>query len=511
MCGIAGFIDSSKVLNESDITKMTRSIEHRGPDSSGQFFSLNEDYSIGLGHTRLSIIDTSTSGNQPMSYEEITIVFNGEIYNYREIKNELRSLGHIFQTESDTEVIIRSFIQWGSECVKHFHGMWAFALYDAKQKKLHLCRDRIGVKPLHYKIESNQITFCSEIKGIIRLLDSNPKIDKQALSTFFNFGYISQKECIYDGIYKVQSGEWLTIDASLGLTSENYWKAEKQFDSDYADNLNVMSHRSQLQHAKDVLIKAFNYRMVADVPVGLFLSGGVDSSLVCAILNKECGYNLNTFTVGFKEKKYDESAYATRVSNIFNTNHTEERLTLKRAKDILYDIPKYWDEPFGDASAIPTFLVSNLAAKNVKVSLSADGADELFLGYPRYSKALEKRINKITRISSVNQISKFLPFNSKVNRELLKTLRFHGSSNIIDTYDSLVSEYGNWDLSKSNLGILNTRNNPDYNNLSPEIVLSIHEIKNYLEGNILCKVDRASMSNSLESREPFLDQDVVRL
>lgn len=514
MCGLSGFMDPTKALSESDIVLMNTSITHRGPDSSDYVFDSNKYFNFAFGHQRLSIIDTTINGNQPILYKQFTLVFNGEIYNYKELRSDLISLGYSFSTSTDTEVVIKSFAQWGKNCVHKFHGMWAFAIYDSKECEVHLCRDRIGVKPLHYSTSNNKLVFSSEIKGILATPGFSKEINTSAVTNFFNYGYVPQTECIYSDIQKVLSGQWVTVNRNIQTSTQIYWSVENELDQNYGENLNSMSNVQLTNHCKEVITKAFDYRTVSDVPFGVFLSGGVDSSLVCAILSRECGYNLQTFTVGFDDKKYDESQYAKFVSQAFGTKHTSQILSLNEAKNISQTLARTWDEPFGDASAIPTFLVSHLASQNVKVSLSADGADELFMGYDRYVKVLNTKFWKHISVNEVylNTLYNLLPFNDKLKREILKKIRFKLSSNVINKYDSLVSEFGNWDLRKLGMDVLKSRYNPEImSGLSQDQQLTIHELKNYLEGDILCKVDRASMTNSLESREPFLDQTIVKL
>lgn len=516
MCGLTGFIDLSKRLLNKDIVLMNKAISHRGPDASNIYFTSNDRFNVGLGHQRLSIIDISDNANQPINFKQFSIVFNGEIYNYKSIRNELIELGYTFQTSSDTEVVIISFAHWGESCIDKFHGMWAFVIYDKIEEKIFLCRDRIGVKPMFYYKTENTFAFCSEIKGLKRIITKELTICKSALSNYFNFGYISQDECIYNEIHKVKAGSWLIISASLESEEKIYWDATNEVDNDYADNIACMSKKQLLNHSKSVLTKAFSLRMVSDVPVGVFLSSGVDSSLVSAILSKECGFDLNTFTIGFKEKNTDESEQARIISKILNTRHTESTLTVKEAKKIVTQLPTIWDEPFGDTSAIPTYLVSNLASKNVKVSLSADGADELFLGYNRYIQAFRRSYYSKIGLSenTYSFLNRHLPINQKLKREILRRLQMASSKNIYEYYLSIISEFGCRNLSQMYLNKVHLNNNflhsksLDY---SKDITLTNFELKHYLEGDILCKVDRASMANSLESREPFLDQNVIKL
>ena len=511
MCGIAGFIDQSFNLSKNDLTTMVEALAHRGPDSNGLFIKNTEKFNIGLGHTRLSIIDTSVLGNQPMSLDHLTIVFNGEIYNFDEIRKTLIEQGESFVTNSDTEVILVAYKKWGKECANYFHGMWAFAIYDSLKRKLHLCRDRLGVKPLVYFRDNNRIIFASELKSL-RALNLGLELNIDAVTSFFELGYISQADCIYRNCAKVPSGNWITIDSKLSLEKEHYWGGRNQINQDYKDDLRTMSSTQIKTHVKEKLIQSFNYRTVSDVPFGVFLSGGVDSSLVTAILTKECGHNLNTFTIGFKEASVDETDTARLISKKFNTNHYEDVLTIEKAKDLVFQIPKIWDEPFGDSSALPTYLVSHLASQHVKVSLSADGADELFLGYSRYANLLDKKhYFPWNSKTFLNQLHRILPVNLKVKREVIKKLRYLFANDVVGGYQSIVSEFGHSDFKKLNLTQVNsvsTDNNPK---LSDAETLTLFELSNYLQSDILYKVDQASMANSLESREPFLDHKIISL
>lgn len=511
MCGITGFIDLSSNLSSSDLTKMVKELSHRGPDSSGTYINDAGNYRIGLGHSRLSIIETSALGNQPMTQGDLTIVFNGEIYNYHEIRRDLIEQGEDFETNSDTEVILVAFKKWGKDCAKHFHGMWAFAIYDSSINKLFLCRDRLGVKPLVYYKDNNRIIFASELKSL-KALDLGFSLNLDAVTSFFELGYISQADCIYNNCIKVNNGSWVTIDSSLSIEHYVYWVGSNQFDQNYKDDLKTMSSTQVRTHVKEKLIKSFNYRTVSDVPFGVFLSGGVDSSLVTAILTKECGHNLNTFTIGFKEASLDETDTARFVSNAFNTNHFEEILTIDKAKDLIFQMPKIYDEPIGDSSILPTYMVSNLASKHVKVSLSADGADELFLGYDRYAKLLGKtRYFPWKTGYAINMLHRILPFNVKIKRELIKKLRYLLAFNVIDGYKSIVSEFGHSNFSRLSLSKVNLVDVEASSKFSDAENLTLFEIYNYLQSDILYKVDQASMANSLESREPFLDHEIIRL
>ncbi len=504
MCGIAGFINSQKSLH--DLQGMTRCLAHRGPDDEGYFF---ED-GVGLGHRRLSIIDLSATGHQPMLFEDLVIIFNGEIYNYAEVRKLLEKQGYCFQSSSDTEVVIKAFHCWKEKSLDHFIGMFAYAIYDKKKKELYLFRDRVGVKPLYYYQQDNSFAFCSELKAFKKYLgpEERSQLDEEAVSSFFRFGYVSNNRSILKNVFKLPPAHYLKYrDGRISL--HQYWGVS--FDED-----EEMKHRAEndlLDELEDLAVSAFKYRMVSDVPVGVFLSAGIDSSLVAAVLSKHFG-QISTFTIGFAEKDYDESADAKKIAAYLNTNHTEAILDPVKGQEILSHFYDIYDEPHGDTSCVPTTFVSALAKKNgVKVVLSADGGDELFGGYARYPATLSRwrQTQKKGKL-----FSRFLQQNFKIIQGIAP----------VDTgykYDRFNSILDQKDFSSFYQMILrpNAENElatvvPDYqpsfdtiHATDPFNQMMEWDFHHYLPDNNLVKVDRATMYNSIEGREPFLDHRLI--
>ena len=397
MCGICGFIDFNKKVTREQLKASSDSILYRGPDDGGiAFFETTEAF-IGLGHRRLAILDLSPLGHQPMFSDDgsVIIILNGEIYNFKEIRNELESKGHHFKSNSDTEVIIEAYLQFGIDCLRRFIGMFAIVIYDANLQKVFLIRDRPGVKPLYYYFADGCLLFASELKAFHQFPNFKKEIDLDAVSLYFKYGYIKAPYSIFKNAHKLLPGYFATLnltDQSLQLTQ--YWNL-----LDYYDKPAIkINEQEALDHLETLCTSAFQYRMVSDVPVGVFLSGGYDSSLLAAILQKNNTTKINTFTIGFKDEAFNEANHAKNVAEYLGTNHNEYYCTTKEAQLIIPSLPFFYDEPFGDSSAIPTMLVSRFAREQVTVALSADGGDEIFAGYGRYDQ-----------LASINKVQKRLP------------------------------------------------------------------------------------------------------
>ena len=402
MCGIIGFIDRSKQTSQKQLEEMRDSIAYRGPNSVGSEFYDMDTYSIGLGHRRLSILDLSPLGTQPMYFNELTIIHNGEVYNFADIKEELIVKGYKFDSHTDTEVILKSFHAWGVECVHKFRGMFAFSIYNKVKDELYIFRDRAGVKPLYYHIADDLFLFGSELKTFYMHPKFKKIINKKALPYYFRFGYIPAPLSIFENTHKLKAGHYLLVNCKDNSYKEKaYWSVEDFYLKDKSED----SEEIILEKLETLLLESFNLRMVSDVPVGVFLSGGVDSSLVTALLQKNSKTPLKTFTIGFEEKGYNEATFAKEIAEYLGTNHTEYYCTKDDMLSVIKDLPTMYDEPFGDSSAIPTLLVSKLAKEKVSVVLSGDGGDEAFLGYSKYF-ALEK----IAKLQ-----------NSKIKKAILKT------------------------------------------------------------------------------------------
>ncbi len=520
MCGFAGFIDYRGLGDLSLVQAMADTLQHRGPDDGGYEIISHPPVSIGFGFRRLSIIDLSPAGHQPMFSKDgsVCVMLNGEIYNYRELRSELEKEGIVFRSGSDTEVVIESYIKYGADAVHRFIGMFAIALYDLKKGQVRLFRDRAGVKPLFYHVHANGFLFASELKAFHKHPDFRKRINAVALQTYFFNGNIPAPDTIFENTFKVEPGSFLTLNLSDGVyTVTKYWDVFDAYNRERAD----VSYGEALHETEKLMSSAFNYRMVADVPVGVFLSGGYDSTAVAALLSQHSS-GLNTFTIGFSEKNYDESKFAAAVAAHLGTRHHEFTCTINEAITILPELPVIYDEPFGDSSAIPTTLVSRIARKHVKVALSADAGDELFAGYPRHKK-VKRYLERFAHIpgslsvavaAALSAVKGLNPSISTPDRfEKLRLLlagegdllRFHI---INQTYTGkeihrlLRHKYPFAHLPFDEDKLLHT----GVETLNK--ILAV-EYKTYLTDDILQKVDRATMSASLEGREPFLDHRLV--
>ena len=522
MCGISGFCDFKKKSSENILKNMTDALIHRGPDSSGYSFFEYETYQVGLGHRRLSILDLSTQGHQPMKYKNLEIVYNGEIYNFKEIRKELEDSNYIFGSNTDTEVILKAYDKWGLKMIDRFIGMFAIVIYDKTTSTLLCIRDRAGVKPLYYYFKDGLFLFASELKSFYKHKEFQKQISKEGLSLFFQYGYILEPYSIFEDTYKLKAGHYLKLDLKTSVININkYWDVIDFYNKPKLD----ISFEEAKQETEQLLKSACEYRMVSDVPVGIFLSGGYDSSAVAAILQKDRIKKLKTFSIGFYEKKYNEAHYAKDISKHLGTEHTEYYCTQKDAQDLLPLIGDIWDEPFGDKSNILTLLVSKLARKEVTVSLSADGGDEVFGGYGKYTEIL--KYNKLFSKRPIsNNIANLLDFidvrsffgQNKSYKFLNKYERFKltlKAENEIDVlknsiYCFLPSEVKkllnnfekNIETCFDDIRFLNQ------NNDSLDKIMAI-DYKTYQLDDILVKVDRATMSVGLEGREPLLDHRII--
>jgi len=512
MCGITGFCDFNKKSNKQVLQNMTDVLHHRGPDDSGYSFYENDYANIGLGHRRLSILDLSTHGHQPMKFKEFEIVYNGEVYNFKEIRKELEKENYSFESDSDTEVILKAYHKWGIKAVDKFNGMFAIAIYDKKEEKLILIRDRIGKKPLYYSFDKDTFLFASELKSLMKYPNFNKIINKDSLNMFLFHGYITAPHSIFENIFKLEPGKYLIFNLkNKKIDIKNYWSIKESFQNklQYDEN-----EKQLLERLDTTLTKAVKYRMISDVPIGAFLSGGYDSSLVSAIMQKLSSKPIETFTIGFEEKDFNEANYAKEVSNHLKTNHHELYLPIKQSEELIFDIPKYYDEPFADSSQIPTMLVSKLAKQKVTVALSGDGGDELFCGYGRYETILDyqkyKFFSKI--YSQVNKVFDVDKVVSKIDRKFIKLGYLNTDNNIINFgylysnfyLNNLVKETNYTNYNNKYFDIMNLSSNIQEKHMLQDMIT-------YLPDDILVKVDRASMAYSLESRTPLLDYNVIEL
>jgi len=508
MCGIAGIVSlEGKPVFEQELRDMCGAIAHRGPDDEGYYFGTG----AGLGMRRLSIIDLA-SGRQPIRNEDgsVWVVFNGEIYNFRELRRELEGRGHIFSTHTDTEVIVHLYEEYGRRCVDHMRGMFAFALWDERTKQLLLARDRVGIKPLYYAEIDGRILFASELKAILQLTEVERKINWSAASHLFTFLSTPPAEAIIDGIHKLEPGHLLRASPGYTTVIERYW--DLQFEPDYAREEGYFVER-----VRELLDESVRLHLISDVPLGAFLSGGIDSSSIVATAAALTPEPLRTFSIGFGEPDYNELDHARVVAQAFGTDHHE--LTLgPDALDQMEDLAWYLDEPFGDSSAIPTYLVSKLASSKLKVVLSGDGGDELFAGYDKY--VVEQRERKRWSLTAparglLGAIGRTMPHGMR-GRNFLHHIALTGAERYLDAgtffrrddmkqlfrpevYE-LFAQYEPW---RAKAAYLESGNGHWLSNLQGL------DIKNYLPLDILTKVDRMSMAHSIETRVPLLDHKLV--
>lgn len=521
MCGITGFVDFNGNSSLQTLKSMSDALLHRGPDDHGQELIYHHQTQIGFGFRRLSIIDLTTAGHQPMRSLDgnLTIIFNGEIYNHAELRTILESHGHKFLSHSDTEIILHSYMQWGISCIEKFTGMFAIALHDSHQEKLFLIRDRAGVKPLFWYFKSDLLLFGSELKAFHQHDAFKKEIDRGALSLYFQHGYIPAPHCIFKHTYKLKPGHFLTIDLkNKNLHDTCFWDVTDYYNK---PELNI-SESEALTEAEKILTKACQYRMVADVPVGVFLSGGYDSSLVTALLQKENTKKLKTFTIGFEEEIYNEAHHAKKVAQHLGTEHFEYTCTYQQAMDIIPMLPEIADEPLADSSIIPTYLVSKMARRHVTVALSADGGDETFAGYTKYSKALNY-LNKLQRVppfaKTLSQMPAYL-WGAISDGNLAIADRAHKLQLIlkvkhpVEAFNIITQGMTKKEVQKL---LLQKAEFPlsafeEFEKLKTDDLLAHFlwlDYKTFLPDDILQKVDRATMAVSLEGREPLLDHHII--
>ena len=522
MCGIAGLVDFHGCSSLDFVEKMTDVLFHRGPDDSGYFFEKSDGSQVGLGHRRLSILDLSKHGHQPMKFNYLTMVYNGEVYNFKEIRTELEKQGYSFESHSDTEVILKAYHKWGIEAVHRFNGMFAIAIFDSQKQTLTLIRDRAGVKPLYWYQKDGLFMFASELKSFHEHPAFQKELNHNGLALFLQYGYIPQPHTIFNYTHKLQAGHVLTLNTQHSqLNIQKYWDVIDCYNQPKLD----ISEREAMDETERLLKSACEYRMVSDVPVGMFLSGGYDSSAVTALLQSERIEKLKTFSIGFYEEKFNEAHHAKKVAEHLGTDHTEYYCTQKDALEILPQLPEIWDEPFGDASAIPTTLVSQLARKDVTVSLSADGGDEVFGGYDKYHHVLNinKTFSKLPAKRAIGGLMGLINpetvpvFNKipKFERRYKKIHQALSANNPVDVLSLTSSAFTPLELKlilKSSSNHLHTHFD-DYDCLTADLAvldkLLAIDYKTYQLDNILTKVDRATMSVSLEGREPLLDYRII--
>jgi asparagine synthase (glutamine-hydrolysing) len=511
MCGIVGFIGQG---SENDINIMTDSISYRGPDDRGIFFNQG----IGLGHRRLSILDLSPLGHQPMISDDgnVVIVFNGEIYNFLDLKNSYLSK-YKFKGGSDTEVILYLYLEFGDKVFSMIHGMFSIAIYDFRNKKLLLARDRMGKKPLYWGLYDNTLLFASEPKALFKHEKFKKEIDLNSLNKYFQFEYIPTPRSIYKGLNKLEPGHFIEFKNN-NIKKIKFWDIK-------SENKKINLNKA-IESLDNLMSEAVKKRMVADVPVGIFLSGGIDSSAIAYYAMKNSKNKIKTFSIGFQDKSFDELKYANIVSKLLNTEHYEKVLSEKDSIDVIHNISNLLDEPLADASIIPTYLLSKYAREHVTVALGGDGGDELFWGYDTFVahklsfiydlvpdfikkifiKSLDMIPTSFSNISLDFKIKKFIQGYTKkplhrhftwlgaflpnernklFKNNILNQIKDFNEFEDIDNYAESFSEKNGYDIH------------------------SFLYQRTYMMDDILVKVDRASMYNSLEVRTPFLDTDIV--
>lgn len=513
MCGIAGkaFFKSNKIVNINDLQLMSKKIEHRGPDDEGFFISKNKQ--VGLVSRRLAIIDLSKKGHQPMTYlNRYTITYNGEVYNFKEEKAKLEKLGYTFYSNSDTEVILALYAKHGKKCLDHLRGMFAFAIYDEVENTLFIARDRIGKKPLKYILDDQKIIFASELKAILTQTSFKPKIDYSSIHHYLTFGYVPSPMTGFEGIKKLEPGTYMFINLrNKSVVKKRYWQPVFK-------NKLKLTEKEWTKRILDTLEESTRLRMISDVPVGAFLSGGVDSSGVVATMAKLSNKPIKTFTIAFEDKKYDESPFANKIAKMYKTDHH-----ILKAKptsiEILPFLAAQYEEPFADASNIVTYMVSEMTKKYVTVALNGDGGDENFAGYPNRYMRLRRDVDYDFWIQQIRpvaaQLLKSFPkannFFEKAKQPLYK--RFASYNRIFNPDE----------LSNHSLGKINdlSKNENPYEIIDKVFkIFKGKDIKDaglkfdlmyFLPDQLLTKVDMASMAVSLEARSPLLDHKMIEL
>jgi len=514
MCGIAGYLSLNNSIQAHQLKKATDLLQHRGPDAEGFYFS--EDNKVGLGHRRLSILDLSSSADQPMfsSDGRYVMVYNGEVYNYKELTYKLKDKGASLKTTSDTEVILELFAQQGVQCFKQLNGMFALAIYDIQKHIITIARDHAGVKPLFIYYDQGDFVFASELKAIQSMKKSQLSINKKAIPYFLHLGFIPHPLTIYNNTEKFPAAHFLQIDvnsqsfSTLSSSITFFWKLESKIEMN-----SINDKKTAKQKLTGLLFDSVEKQLISDVPLGTFLSGGVDSSLVTAIASKVNTQKINSFSIAIDDGRFNESKYALQVATHLQTQHHEFSVKEKEVLELIGTLMPLYDEPFADSSALPTMMVSRLAKKYVTVALSGDGGDELFMGYGMHlwAKRLSQKWVSPARsgLSAVSKImsSKYRRAGNLFDYNNKKNIRSHIFSQ--EQYFFKENElrdiliYEKFDFEKIN------SNTPTDRKLNEEEQQSLWDFNYYLPDDLLVKVDRASMHYSLETRVPLLDYRIM--
>ncbi len=532
MCGLAGLFGTARSGDDFRVRRMTSTLRHRGPDDEG--FWCESSRSAMLGFRRLAIVDISNSGHQPMISADgrLVITFNGEIYNFRELRAELSSLGHSFSGSSDTEVALAAFSQWGIEdAVTRLWGMFAIAVWDRTTETGWLIRDRLGKKPLYYTERDGQLWFASELKALHEAGCCDRPIDAHALSSYVTYGYIPGERTIYDGIRKVAPGHLVRVRNGAVTSDTAYWDAGSRAIATQVDSRLTAGEAEE--HLLALLRDSTSRRMISDVSLGAFLSGGIDSSLVVALMQEASAKPVQTFTLGFDSPQYDESKYAAAIAERLNTEHSPLTLTPQIAQEIIPSLGDMYDEPFGDASAIPMALLCRLTKRHVTVALSGDGGDEVFAGYKRYRTAtgvlkfhgfvpgaVRRGAARALialgddRLQSLyGSLEECLPKKLQLtnpSRQLRRAVRLlQTEKNLRSVYHPLLTSWDGEDTPVVHPVATDVLSQEIADRLPPLRALMLTDLTTYLPDDVLVKVDRASMASSLEVRSPLLDHRIV--
>lgn len=522
MCGICGFVNiDGRPIDQIALERMTQSLKHRGPDDFGYFVKNN----VALGHRRLSIIDLSQNGRQPMCNEDRTIwiIYNGEVYNFLELRQTLEAKGHTFKSNTDTEVILHLYEEKGTYCINDLNGMFAFAIFDANKNRLFLARDRFGIKPLHYAMFDNTFIFASEIKSLLLHPSVTKRIDPFSLAQYLTFEYVPCPKTIFSGIKKLRPGHFIIFEKNQ-IREKKYWELNYQglrSKFSFSDEMEVV------EKLTDMLRDSVKRRLVSDVPLGVFLSGGIDSSMIVALMKELSNSEVKTFSITFDDKSFDESRFSRKIAKFLGTEHYEQKFSPQDMLNIIPKLMDFMDEPCGDASFIPTFLLSRFTREKVKVSLSGDGGDEVFAGYQTYQahklaahflkfpewirkEILEKIILNLP-VSTANisldfQLKKFISgidFPEEIRNYIwLGSFKIEELKGLLkkDVFSSISTE----EIFSVIYDCLSNYSGKE----GIEKILYLDR-RFFLQDDMLVKIDRTSMANSLESREPMLDHKLV--
>ncbi len=505
MCGICGYI-SSKTVDKEQLWKMNNTMYHRGPNDGGVWQKQQDELEIGLAQRRLSILDLSELGHQPMFSDDgrFVIVFNGEIYNFKDIRKKLESEGYTFHSNCDTEVILYAYAKWGKNSFSMLNGMFAIAIYDVEMKKLVLVRDRVGKKPLYYYYNQGHFVFASELKPIMEYPYFEKKINTDVIGSYLCNKYLVAPFCIFENTYKLVPGTIVEYQNGQ-LEKSTYWDVVKQYDR-------VAGRREKkleqcINEMDKLLQDSVEARLVADVPVGTFLSGGIDSTLVTAIAQKNGDKPVNTYSIGFYDKDRNEAPFAAEIAKYIGTNHHEHYVEEKDIFELIQDMPYYFDEPFSDSSQLPTMLVSQYAANDITVALSGDGGDELYCGYKMYDWTWVAQ-----HVDVLGAMAYHFPGMSKLEKALPPEVRAlihnRGQNQKTQLFTNVMVEQAEKLLGRTNANVKFSHENRLYMKNWQERRMLL-DMQTYLPDEILTKTDRASMKYSLEVRCPLLDYRMI--